>query len=202
MQKGERQNVYKVYNKIAAWFSQNRPTALKEKKYLDDMLAQLPADAGILDLGCGAGDPILKYLISKNANVTGVDASSKMLEIAKANFPQTEFILQDMRELNLDKKFDAIIAWHSFFHLSIADQPAMFQHFEQHLNPNGILMFTSGTQHGEAWGMNGGENLFHASLNTTEYETILKKHHFQVLKYHANDPDCYGDTVWMARYVP
>jgi len=173
-----------------------------EKSHLDELLSRLPECANILDLGCGTGDPILKYLVSKNMTVTGVDASNKMLDIAKANFPLTEFILQDMRLLDLNKKFDAIIAWHSFFHLPISDQPAIFQVFKQHLNPNGILLFTSGTQHVEAWSMNDGENLFHASLSPSEYEGLLKKRGFEVLKYTEQDPDCGGATVWMAKYVP
>lgn len=202
MQKPETQNVYKVYNKIANWFFENRPSVLMEKNYLDDLIARLPTNATILDLGCGTGNPILKYLISEKLNVTGVDASIEMLKIAKADFPTVEFILQDMRFLNLNEKFDAIIAWHSFFHLPAADQPAMFQRFKEHLNPDGILLFTSGTENGEAWGMNGGENLFHASLDTKEYESLLKKQHFEILKHKISDPDCGFATVWMAKYTP
>ncbi|EHQ30540.1 class I SAM-dependent methyltransferase [Mucilaginibacter paludis] len=200
MNKGERQNVYQVYNKIATWFAANRPTGLMEKAYLDEMISHLPTQATVLDVGCGTGDPILKYLISKKLNVTGLDASTQILQIAKANFPSVEFILQDMRLLNLNRRFDAIVAWHSFFHLPAADQPAMFALFAQHLNPDGILLFTSGTEHGEAWGLNGGENLYHASLDSAAYESVLKKHHFRVLKHVVNDPDCGYDTIWMTKY--
>ncbi|MGZ3755697.1 MAG: class I SAM-dependent methyltransferase [Mucilaginibacter sp.] len=201
MENGERKDVYKVYNKIAGWFSENRYTGLLEKNHLDGLIERLPVDGTVLDLGCGTGKPILEYLLSKNLNVTGFDASSEMLEIAKTNFPSTELILQDMRLLDLNRKFDAIIAWDSFFHLPAADQPAMFAIFERHLNPNGILLFTSGPEHGEAWGMNGGENLFHASLDREEYINLLKKHHFKVLKHTVNDPDCGGATIWMAEYL-
>jgi len=200
MENGERINVYEVYNKIAKWFSENRYAGLMEKKYLDDLIDRIGTHASVLDLGCGTGRPILEYLLTRGLDVTGVDASSEMLHIAKANFPSKEFILQDMRQLALDKKFDAIIAWHSFFHLPAADQPAMFGIFAKHLNPNGILLFTSGTGHGEAWGMNGGENLFHASLDPEEYRDFLNKHGFKVLNHVVNDPDCGADTVWMASY--
>lgn len=201
MGKGESKNVYKVYDKIAGWFSKNRYAGLMEKTYLDDMLGHLPTQAAILDLGCGTGTPILKYLIGKGLNVTGVDASTEMLGIARADFPLTDFILQDMRLLNLNRTFDAIIAWHSFFHLPSSDQPVMFRRFAQHLNPNGILLFTSGTEHGEAWAMNGGENLHHASLDLKAYELLLQKHRFKVLKRNINDPDCGHATVWMAKYT-
>ena len=202
MQKGERENVYKVYDKIAHWFAANRYTGLLEKNYLDELVGHLPQGGKVLDLGCGTGKPILEYLLSNGFNVTGVDASAEMLGIARLNFAATEFILQDMRTLNLGRRFDAIIAWDSFFHLSMADQPAMFELFKRHLNPGGILLFTSGTGHGEAWGMNGGENLFHASLDAQEYELLLTKHHFKVLRLKASDPDCGLATIWMARYQP
>ncbi|MGF7079907.1 methyltransferase domain-containing protein [Mucilaginibacter sp. UYCu711] len=196
----EKQNVYKVYDKIANWFAANRNVVLLEKKYLDDLSGRLPEQASVLDLGCGTGVPILKYLVDQNVNVTGVDASSEILAIAKINFPATEFILQDMRQLKLSRKFDAIIAWNSFFHLPAEDQPAMFSLFAQHLKPSGILLFTSGTAHGEAWGINGGENLFHGSLDTAEYEDLLKTHNFEVIKHVIDDEEC-GATVWMARYI-
>jgi len=201
MQNGEKNDVYKTYDKIARWFSENRDTTLMEKNYLDDLAARLPARGTVLDLGCGTGKPIFEYLAGKNYHVTGVDASRPMLDIAHANFPQGEFILQDMRQLSLHRKFDAIIAWHSFFHLPAADQPAMFGLFERHITPGGILLFTSGTERGEAWGMNGGENLFHASLDTGEYENLLTQHRFHILKHVANDPDCGYATVWMAQYI-
>jgi SAM-dependent methyltransferase len=199
--KREKVNAYTVYNKIATWFHADRDSGLMEKKYLDDLISRLPGQASVLDLGCGTGVPILKYLTDQNIKVTGVDASEKILEIARTNFPDVPFILQDMRQLDLDTKFDAIIAWHSFFHLPADDQPAMFERFAGHLNANGVLLFTSGTEHGEAWGNIGGEDLFHASLDTAEYKNLLHKNSFKVLKHTTDDNDCGGATVWMAQYT-
>ncbi len=202
MEKGECKNVYKVYNKIGSWFAENRAADLVEKTYLNDILEHLPAGAKVLDLGCGDGKPILEYFIKHGINVLGVDASTQMIELAKANFPTTGFLLKDMRELDLEEEFDAIIAWHSFFHLPAGDQPNMFAIFKRHLKPNGILLFTSGTERGEVWSMNGGENLFHASLATAEYQTLLLENEFKVLRHKINDPDCGGANVWMAQYKP
>jgi len=202
MEKGERKNAYKAYNKMGKWFAENRYTGLEEKTYLDDLLKRLPPNASILDLGCGSGKPILEYLISQNVNVLGIDASEQMLELAKLNFPDTRFVLKDMRKLDLGEKFDAIIAWHSLFHLPADDQPGVFSIFGLHLKPNGVLLFTSGTDRGEVWGMNGGENLFHASLDTEEYRSLLESNHFDVLGHIINDPDCGGANVWMAQYKP
>ncbi|MFD2284549.1 methyltransferase domain-containing protein [Pedobacter petrophilus] len=198
----EREHVFKVYDKIANWFSKNRDHVLIEKQYLDDVIKLIPADGEILDLGCGNGKPILEYLNHLGFKVTGVDASEKMLDLARLNFPQVTFLQEDMRNLQLTKKFDAIIAWHSFFHLPAADQSKMFSIFAHHLQENGILLFTSGTEEGEAWGFIGGEHLHHASLDPASYQSILLENNFTILKHHVNDESCGGATVWMAQYIP
>lgn len=196
--KNRKNNVFETYNIIAGWFSENRSQGLIEKAYLDKLIDIIGKGASVLDIGCGTGKPMMGYLLDKGMNVTGVDASYRMLEIAKENLPSADLIQADMRELSLNRKFDAIVAWHSFFHLPSEDQPAMFSIFRNHLNNNGILLFTSGKEHGEAWGENGGENLFHASLDRDHYQSLLEAHHFRVLIYKEDDPEC-GATVWMAQ---
>lgn len=194
-----RDNVFETYNIIAGWFSENRYQGLMEKAYLDKLIEIAGKGASVLDLGCGTGMPIMGYLLDQGMQVTGVDASVRMLEIARQNLPETAFIEADMRTLSLNRKFDAIIAWHSFFHLPSEDQPFMFHIFKKHLNNNGILLFTSGSEDGEVWGENGGENLFHASLDKDNYQSLLEAHQFRVLSYKEDDPECGNATVWMAQ---
>jgi SAM-dependent methyltransferase len=194
-----KKNVFETYNIIADWFFENRYKGLLEKVCLDKLIDITGKGAKVLDLGCGTGIPVMGYLLSQGMQVTGVDGSYRMLDIAKENFPLADFVQADMRELSLRQKYDAIIAWDSFFHLPSEDQPAMFNVFRNHLNDNGVLLFTSGTAHGEAWGMNGGENLFHASLDADQYRSLLEAHDFRVLEYRENDPQCGNATVWMAQ---
>lgn len=82
---------------------------------MDRFLTLIPAHSHILDLGCGSAKPITAYLIEQANIVTGVDSSDVMIEMAKQNFPEHTWILADMRTVNLDRKFDAILAWDSFF---------------------------------------------------------------------------------------
>ncbi len=195
----DKRKVFEAYNVIADWFAVARPQVLKEQPYLDSLMAVTGKGASILDLGCGTGLPMMGYLLAQGMQVMGVDGSQQMLEIAKHNIPSAEFVQADMRQLSLSRKFDAIIAWNSFFHLPAEDQPAMFPIFREHLNNGGVLLFTSGTEHGEAWGMNGGVNLFHGSLDTSEYRSLLEANNFRILQHKENDPDCWHATVWMAQ---
>ena len=153
----------------------------------------------ILDIGCGTGKPIMEFFLKQGYNMVGVDASVKLLEKAKMNFPEVEFLLEDMRNLNLNRKFDCIIVWHSLFHLPKMDQMKMFQIFEQHIKPNGILLFTSGPQEGEVWSDNGGEQLYHASLSPEQYIELLEANRFKVILHQIQESSLQGATIWLAQ---
>ena len=78
-----------------------------------------------------------------------------------------------MRGLKLDKTFDGILAWDSFFHLSPEAQRAMFPVFAAHAHQDTVLMFNTGPGFGEAIGSYRGDPLYHASLDPAEYDQLL-----------------------------
>lgn len=192
-------SMHHVYNTIADWFDKHRCRELFEKPWLDKAIALLPRNPHVLDLGCGMGAPMVPYFLEKGCRVTGVDGSSKLIDLAKRRFPGAEFIVSDMREINLNHKFDLVVAWHSIFHLSPVDQRAIFKTFVNHLKPGGVLLFTGDEAAGEVWSKSGGEDLYHASLAPEEYESLLKQHGFQVIDHKISDPDCGDATVWLAK---
>lgn len=173
--------------------------AFMEKTWLDRFLAQLPAGGSILDIGCGSGHPVARYMIGRGYAVTGVDSSPSLITVARGRFPAGKWIVADMRDLDIGKRYDGLIAWHSFFHLSHTDQREMFARFAAHAAPGAALMFTSGPEHGEAIGEWMGDPLYHASLDADEYRALLDAHGFDVVAHRANDPDCGGATVWLAQ---
>ncbi len=60
----------------------------------------------VLEIGCGCGETIHGL---KATNKTGIDFSTKMIEVAKANFADVDFYVMDAENITLDKKFDVII---------------------------------------------------------------------------------------------
>jgi SAM-dependent methyltransferase len=199
MRSKDASGIYIQYEKIVHWFDAHRYKGLMERDYLELVIRTIPKKGTILDLGCGTGEPIAKFFIEKGYQVTGVDGSQGMIDLCKKRFPTQHWMLADMRNISLGQTFDAILAWHSFFHLNPDDQRRMFAVFESHIRPGGVLAFTSGHEEGEIWGDNGGQNLYHASLSSEEYQRLLTQHHFETLRHTVEDPACGDATVWIAQ---
>lgn len=193
------QEIIGLYQRHARAFDEARGRMLVERPWLDRFLQLLPARASILDIGCGAAEPIARYFIESGHGVTGIDASGPLVELCRQRFPTDEWQVADMRRLSLERRFDGLIAWDSFFHLNPEDQRLMFPVFKEHAAPNAALMFTSGPRHGEAIGSFQGEPLYHGSLAPAEYRALLDENGFDVVSHIAEDPDCGGHTIWLAQ---
>jgi SAM-dependent methyltransferase len=188
-----------LYQRHAAAFDAQRGRGLMERAWLDRFTALIPPGGAVLDLGCGMGEPIAAHLIAAGFRVTGVDSAPSLLALCRARFPLQDWVLADMRGLDLGRRFDGLLAWDSFFHLDHADQRAMFPVFARHAAPGAALMFTSGPSEGVALGCFEGEALHHASLSPGEYRGLLAAHGFAVVAHRAEDPECGGHTIWLAR---
>ena len=191
--------VIDLYQRHAATYDGLRGKTLFERAWLDRFLALVPERAAILDIGCGSGEPIARHFLEKGHAVTGIDSAPSLIALCQERFPQASWRVQDMRRLALGRRFDGVIAWDSFFHLTAPDQRAMFQVFAAHASANAALMFTSGPSDGEAIGSLEGEPLYHASLAPEEYRSLLAESGFAVLEHAAEDESCGGHTIWLAR---
>lgn len=195
----EKDDVWKLYQAKAQDFARERQRFGGEAKYFAEIAARIPAGAAVLDLGCGSGVPIARFFIDYGFALTGVDAAPAMIDICRTQFAEAEWVLADMRQLRLGRRFDAIFAWDSFFHLPPDDQRRMFSVFHAHAAPHAFLLFTSGPAAGEPIGDLYGEPLYHASLDEAEYRALLDESGFVVVSYTAEDPEAGGHTVWFAR---
>lgn len=192
-------SVIAFYQRHAGRFDAERSRALFERNWLDRFAALVPAGGRLLDLGCGMGEPIARHFIERGFRMTGVDSSPAMVALCRARFPDQVWHVADMRGLALADRFDGVLAWDSFFHLSPRDQRGMFGVFRDHAASGAPLLFTSGPDRGEAVGNLWEEPLYHASLAPDEYRALLADHGFEVVRHVTEDPDCDRHTVWLAR---
>lgn len=188
-----------VYERNALRFDRERPKGLHERPWLDRFLQGIAAGGHILDLGCGAGDPIAAYMRRCGYAVVGLDASHAMLAMAQARYPEGEWLHGDMRVLKLGRRFDDIIGWNSFFHLTQEEQRGTLARIADHLRPGGTLMLTVGPAAGEVGGKVGDDAVYHASLSPDEYAACLNADGIDILDFVKEDPGCDFQTVLLAR---
>lgn len=187
-----------LYRRHARAWAADRARLFFEAPWLERFASMLPAGGSVLDIGCGAGEPMARRLMARGCAVVGVDAAPEMIALCTAAFPRGIWRVADMRSLALSRLFDGVLAWDSLFHLTPADQRLMFPIFRAHAAAGAALMFTSGTSLGEAIGSYGGERLYHGSLDPEEYRALLDANGFAVAAHVVEDPDCGFRTVWLA----
>ena len=93
----------------------------------------------LLHLGCGAGGN--DYILKRRYQVTGVDISEKMLEIARDLNPEVVYHHGDMQTIELGEFFDAVVVPESIDYMRTEDglYSAMMT-AQKHLKPGGIFL--------------------------------------------------------------
>jgi 2-polyprenyl-3-methyl-5-hydroxy-6-metoxy-1,4-benzoquinol methylase len=111
-----------LYRRHAGAWTTARGTVLSERVWIERFADMLWQGAAVLDIGCGSGDPIARYLAGRGHPITGVDGSPEMIALFRANLPGETAEVQDMRLMKLDRRYGGLIAWDSFFtlHLTIS----------------------------------------------------------------------------------
>src|SRR5262249_36724858 len=106
-----------------------------------ERLAQAwPGSATVLDLGCGAGVPVTRWL-AQRFTVIGVDVSRRQLELARENAPGATFIKADMASVDFaPASFDAVVAFYSIIHVPREEQPALVRRIHRWLKPEGRFL--------------------------------------------------------------
>jgi SAM-dependent methyltransferase len=99
----------------------------------------------VMDVGCGAG-PLTKALVDVGFEVTGVDTSAELLQLARANVPKAHFVHASIYDTEI-RGYDAVVAvgepltYHS--EESDADNRVrtFFERVADALPPEGLLIF-------------------------------------------------------------
>lgn len=129
---------------LKRWVSRRkRPPAL-----LLDLLARLPRQSAILDLGCGGGQAA-RVLHAKGLRVVGMDLTTAFLRAAQSTAPSVPLVRADMRDLPFeDDSFDAVWAAACLMHAPKPDAASVFKNLHEIVRPGGLLAatVTYGTQ--------------------------------------------------------
>lgn len=160
--KALQQKTIDAYNKTAKAFH-SEISKLKNYDHTYDCLVDLLSDgSSILDLACGPGQ-ISKYLSQKRKlRVVGVDLSTDMLEIAKQEIPEGEFLNESIVTFCRPNAFDAAISGFGLPYLSESEVQTCLANAATSLRDKGVLYvsFMQGHGHRVETTSFGGDNRF------------------------------------------
>jgi len=124
----------------ALWFDWYLPAAMPALETL--VFSRVPAGAKLLDVCCGSGH-VTKELVRRGYRVTGVDNSADLIELARQQLPEAEFVVQDVCALALPDRHDAALStFDSLNHiLTLEDLARAFRQIYQALRPGAVFVF-------------------------------------------------------------
>jgi SAM-dependent methyltransferase len=157
------------YNKYANLYFEST-VELNMKETLDKFISYLPEGAEVMDLGCGSGRDSL-YLIEKGFDVTPVDGSRELCELASIHIGQ-DVLLMKFSELDFDEVFDGIWACASLLHTTPDEFDEIFVKVIKCLKPGGVLYMSF--QYGEFAGFRNGR--YYQDFTTKKMKDVISKY--------------------------
>lgn len=111
-----------------------------QQSELDFYNSYIKKAKNILYLGSGTGRLLKKFIIT-NPNITGVEISPPIAKFSRNLLPHTRILNQDFLKLNLNEKFDLILAPFRFlYHFPSPQFEKSLEVAIRHLAPGGLFI--------------------------------------------------------------
>ena len=190
------------YDAIAdEWYALDR--GFRAQVYVDSLLARLEPGARVLDLGCGTGVPITRYVAQRGFCVTGMDSSKRMIAHARAAVREATFIHADMLDFTVPDVVSAVIAWDSIFHVDRRRHDAIFARIRGVLADGGwLLMSAAGSSEAGFHSEMFGHSFFYSGYAPAETVAMLEGAGFCVELCEVDDPSSRGHVATISRALP
>ncbi len=158
---------------------------LHPKEEAQKFIARLPRGAKIIDIGCGPGRDA-KVFSSFGFEVTGVDFSAKMIELARQNASCCSFHVMDIEKLAFaSESFHGVWANCALLHVPKQNIPSVLDKMRIILKSKGVLYLSVKQSHiDESFGADdryGGLEKYWSFYEPGELVELLSKAKFQVV---------------------
>jgi cyclopropane fatty-acyl-phospholipid synthase-like methyltransferase len=149
---------------------------------LELLVRELKKRAKILDIGCGSGVPIDRYLATRGFQVHGIDISEKQIARARRNVPEAQFEIQDMSLLIArEYSVDAIVSFYAIFHVPRDLHVPLFEKLASYLPVGGLLLVTMGAAEWEGEEELHGVRMFWSHFGPERNTRIVRDAGFDVI---------------------
>lgn len=138
------EDVRRGYDAAAESYSAERDQ-FESQKHLERFRALIPPPGEVLDVGCGSGIPVDRYLVEEGYSVTGIDLSPKQIELAKGSVPGAHFEVMNMLDLRSGQyDVDGILSFYAIFHTPRERHEELLNTLASFLRPGGVMLITMG----------------------------------------------------------
>lgn len=117
------------------------PKSKKDTAFIIKLFKKYGNIKSVLDVGCGVGSHV-KHLHDKGYVAEGIEADPAKVKYSQKKYPSLTFKHQFMQNLNMKKKYDAIICIHNIiaFNENNDEVFTTFKNFNKHLKKGGLLL--------------------------------------------------------------
>jgi SAM-dependent methyltransferase len=145
MTSDQKEIVRRGYDAVSERYRRDDDAPPEYATWTSSLLARLPPQSCVLDLGCGCGVPMARALTDHGHDVTGVDISAVQIERARQLVPAARFIRADVATLTFAPgSFSAIVCLYTLIHLPVEEQHALLHDIGTWPRPDGLLLTTVG----------------------------------------------------------
>ncbi len=149
---------------------------------VSDELLKRGLGRAILDAGCGPGHYSGAFA-ERGFNVTGIDLSRVMIELAKSKYSSCTFAIQDLSDLHFENgSFDCVFCMAAFQHIPLEAGVARktLEGFRRVLKPGGLIMLD--VQLGRETGFEPDGRFTQGYRTKDEAATLVEESGFRVLR--------------------
>ena len=128
------------FDAIGARYDEVFPHKDGQVRATELLLDRLPTGARVLDVGCGTGLPTARQLVAAGCEVTGIDISPVMLDLARHNVAEATFVQRDVVGIDASLgRFHAVVAFFSLLMLPRSEIVRTLTRLREVLLPDGWL---------------------------------------------------------------
>ncbi|WP_299313275.1 class I SAM-dependent methyltransferase [uncultured Aquimarina sp.] len=188
------------YNKTAEEYYKI-VTSFEVLPELEEFMNFLQVNDEVLDLGCGPGHH--SRIFSENGfQVTGIDFSKEMINIAKKEVPEVEFHVMDILKLKFKNTcFNGVWASASLLHVQKKLFPKALDNINNILCDKGIFYLSLKQGKGEELLKDeryGGVNKFYSYFSSNDIESMLKQASFKIINISSKEKrNIYDTNPWI-----
>jgi SAM-dependent methyltransferase len=187
----------RIADRFAAW--QRGIRGSQRLEWLGRLLALLPAQPDVAELGVGAGVRSSRIL-AERGRLTGIDVSEEQLNRARGRLPGARLLQADLAAVDFDEaSFDAVVSFYVLNNLPQDELGPLLARVARWLRPGGYLLATLPARENPGWtGDFLGAQMFFAGHPPDRNEELVRDAGLELLDSQQETivEPAYGEGTW------